>query len=353
MGLQKPLGTNQPFHSFALNLNIDAAALAVFPVLAAVALKAIWMPMLLPGGKTVLHSFCPANAYGHHALQLFPFRLRYTGIDTVDQMLCGLVTTFQLVMADADAYKFANYFLTGFLPICIIMGVEALRPGVGALISLPNLFFFIAQFASLGATIPIYWAFYIASGNLKKRRAVALSRIPRSQVVAFIFAFIVGSVLPVEAMFHLSDPYVTAMWQFYPIFVAISQYFHSKAVPPSTEFNPGFPYIRFLYIGSFILSSSAHIAVVLPNITGLSWPSAFDLPTLNPTSISTSTTFLIHNLLKWDFAFAAGSFALGSLWFARSFKELIGFVLWYAVATPVVGIGSAVMGVFIYDDAVL
>jgi len=297
---------------------------------------------------------CPYSIAGvEDASKVFPYRLPYTGIHFLDYFSCGMVATFQGQLADRNAAEFLNYLFSCFLPTTLIFAIEALRPGVSKAISLPNLFLFIGQSGTAGIIFPIYWAFYIVGGNVENRRNVPLSAVHLHEVVAAAFGFILGSVLPTLGMLQLKNPYAVLIWQFFPLYAASFQYAYSKAVPPSKVFKSGFPLIRFLYIVSFILSSSAHIAAVWPKITGLSWPSAFDLPCSNPSSISTSTVFLLHNFLKWDIVFFVGSFALASLWFARSYKELLGFVLWYAVATPIFGPGSAVTGVFIYDDAVL
>jgi len=297
---------------------------------------------------------CPYSISGvENASKVFPYRLSYTGIDFLDYFSCGMVATFQGQLGDRNATEFLNYLFSCFLPTTLIFAIEALRPGVSKAISMPNLFLFVAQSGTAGVLFPIYWAFYIAGGNVENRRNVSLAAVHLDEVVAASFAFVFGSVAPVLGMLQLKSAYAILVWQFFPLYIALLQFAYSKAAPPSKTYKSGFPLIRFLYIVSFILSSSAHITAVWPKITGISWPSAFDLPSSNPSSISTSTVFLLHNFLKWDVVFFVGSFALASLWFARNFKELLGFVLWYVLATPIFGPASAVTGVFIYDEAIL
>ena len=283
----------------------------------------------------------------------FPYRLLYTGIGPLDDMLCGMVAIYLELTDIPDAFNFLHYCFASFFPISVIYSIEALRPGVSKAVSLSNVFLLIGKFSSVGVISLIYWVFYISGGNLKNRHESSLATVGWNQVAAVIFAVVVGNVVPSRTMLYLQMPRVVAFWHFFPAYVALAQYLYGKAFPPSKRVKSGLPLIRFLYISSFIYSALVHILAVWPKVMTAGWSKSFALPLLNPASVSTSVMFVLHNFLKWDLTFATCSFALGSLWFARTDRELLGFVLWYAIAVPTVGIGAAVTGVFMYDDAVI
>ena len=336
---------------------ICAAALAVFPVVAVLAIKFQSASLFLPGGGTILDGHCPAIIpdKGHTDVQ-FPNRLHYTGVGLLDYLLCFPVAAsgVQGFLAEPVTTQFTHYFFSSLLPILSILAVEGLRPGVSKAASLPYFILFLSQFGSLGVILPVYWTLYIFGGNVDNRRNVSISDVGRNKALAASFGLIIGAVLPSLGMLHFKDPYTIATWLLYPIFVAILHYCTFKVLPASAGLKSAFPVIRSLYIGTFVFASSTHIAAVWPKVPRLSWPEAFAPPALDPSYLSISTIpFLLQNCLKWDFFFAMLSCVLASLWFARNVKELLGFILWYFLAIPVFGIGSAVMGVFIYDDAIL
>jgi len=161
-----------------------------------------------------------------------------------------------------------------------------------------------------------------------------------------VFGIVVGAVIPSAGMLALNDPYVTAIWQFFPIYILVAQCTHLLFRPSSRYSHSGHQTIRGLYIATFVLCSSIHIATI--------WPSIGDLQTVRrvflPSVAMPQQTMehKVHHLLKWDLAVAFISSTLVTFWFASSRKQLASLVAWSVFAIPVFGPGAAMMGAFFW-----
>jgi hypothetical protein len=122
----------------------------------------------------------------------------------------------------------------------------------------------------MAATSTVYYCFVflILLGGVERGRKSNVCLITQADAEAIVFGIIAlaGAVIPTAAMLVLKDPYVTAIWQIYPVYVTIAHFLHLQIRPASQYSQSGYRIIQALFIGCFIISSSTHISIVWPII---------------------------------------------------------------------------------------
>ncbi|KAH0830261.1 hypothetical protein J3R83DRAFT_1625 [Lanmaoa asiatica] len=63
-----------------------------------------------------------------------------------------------------------------------------------------------------------------------------------------------------------------------------------------------------------------------------------------------SLTDGVHEFIKWDLIFGAGSVMLATFWMADSALSLVGILIWYGIATIALGPSAAITGVFLWRE---
>lgn len=254
-------------------------------------------------------------------------------------------------MASSTPSSFLTYAVVNAAPFIILPIVEAHRTGQHPLLTYPLIWGLASQTVSLATASTIYYFAFILFGGVATARKSSLRLIAQAEAEAIVFGIIVGAVIPTAVMLVLQDPYVTAIWQPYPIYVSAAQFLHLQFRPVSRYSQSGYKTIQALFIGCFIISSSIHISIVWPMINDAL--RAFFIPSISMLNPSTDLTLQAFDLLKWDFAFSFISVAVASLWFASGIKQFMLIIAWYIGAIPTIGFGAAVTGVAIWRDNVL
>ena len=252
-----------------------------------------------------------------------------------------------------DSFVFATYFIVIGAPLVVVPTVEGWRAGRSRFIAYPVIFGILFQIMTVGLTMPLYWLIFILTGGTRSRYLnPANAIISQAAAEAVVFGIIVGAVIPSVGMLGLNDPYVTAIWQPFPIYISLAQYMHLLFRPSSRYPQSGYQTICGLYIATFILCSSVHIATIWPIIEGdLRMFRRVFVPsiTIPPTTIEHG----VHHMLKWDFAVAFVSSNLVTLWFAKSKRQLAFLVAWSAFAIPAFGPGATMIGAFLWRETSL
>jgi hypothetical protein len=256
-------------------------------------------------------------------------------------------------MASSTSSSFLTYFLGTGVPFVILPVVEAYRTGQSRLLTYPLIWGLVSQTVSLGVTSTVYCFVFLLLGGVERGRKSSLRLITQADAEAIVFGIIAGAVIPTAAMLVLQDPYVTAIWQIYPVHVYIAHFLHLQIRPASKYYQSGHRTIQALFIGCFIISSSIHISIVWPMMNDYDTLREFFIPSVSMLDPSTDLTLQAFDLLKWDFAFSFVSVAITSLWFASNLKQFMAIIAWYIVAVPTIGFGAAVIGVAIWRDNVL
>jgi len=282
-----------------------------------------------------------------------PYLLSYTGLDPIDNTLCILVAFFQTIMASSIPSSFLTYFLGTAGPLLVLPIIEAHRNGRNRLLAYPLIWGLLSQTVSIGVTSTVYCLAFLLFDGAAKGHKNSLHLITQADAEAIVFGITAGAVIPTAAMVVLKDPYITAIWQPYPVYIYAAYFLHLQFRPASRYSQSGFRTIQALFIGCFIISSSVHISIVWPMINDYDTLRAFFLPSVSGLEHSTDLTLQLFDLWKWDFTVSFLSVAVASLWFASNLTQLMAIIAWYIGAIPTIGFGAAVTGVTIWRGNVL
>lgn len=256
-------------------------------------------------------------------------------------------------MASSTHFSFLTYFLGNGVPFVIMPIVEAYRTGQNRLLAYPLIWGLGSQLFSLAITSTVYCFVFLLLGGVERGRKSNIRLITQADAEAIVFGIIAGAVIPTVAMLVLQDPYVTAIWQLYPVHVSIAHFLHLQIRPASQYSQSGHRTIQALFIGCFIISSSIHISIVWPMINDYDTLREFFIPSIPMLDPSTDLSLQVFDFLQWDFAFSFVSVVVTSLWFASNLKQFMAIIAWYIGAIPTIGFGAAVIGVAIWHDNVL
>lgn len=275
-----------------------------------------------------------------------PYFVPYTR--PFDQAFCPIVAFFHLLIDFPDSLAFLTYTIGIVGPLILLPIVESSRAGQNIFLAYPVIWGLLTQVTTLGVTFPIYWLVFVLTAE--KKDGFGGRSLTQSQAEAIIFSIIAGAVLPSVAMLVMDDFYVTAIWQLYPIYISLAQFFYPR-FRSSTQ--SGYRVMQAIYLGCFMISSSVHIAAVWPILGDVNAVKALLLPSFPSLPISNEVHFHALEFLKWDILFAYTSSALAMLWFANNAQQVFGIVLWFSFAIPLFGFGATVMGIAIWKDGML
>ncbi|KAG1730620.1 hypothetical protein EDB19DRAFT_1377400 [Suillus lakei] len=323
-----------------------ARMLAVFPFLTVTAAYIVLVRCLYGNGLVPkLHAVCGAPVEG----ELFQTRIAYTNIPALDFNLCGIVTFYHGLM-NPTYRPLLILMCTTLSAIAIIPFAEATREFHSKRLRMPATIGMIFQLCSCAVIMPIYWFAFALTGGTSRRS----DRINQGNAEALLFALVAGYAIPTVCMVVLEDPVVTAMWQFFPLFMKIAQWAHCKIRPPSHHTGSGYGIVQAMYMLVYVASAYLHVAHVWPLFNSSVLVQQLIIPPtapLDPSAISVAEG--VAAFLKWDMAFAAGSTILITLWFARSLTGLVMLILWHVSATFIVGPAAAIAGVMMWREATI
>ncbi|KAJ7491267.1 hypothetical protein FB451DRAFT_636562 [Mycena latifolia] len=321
--------------------------LVVFPVLSALALKLTFGNLYASGFLPTIEEGCPAELL---SLELTPHRLSYLGVPSVDQAICSVVVVFHLALTP-QVLPFLNYFMGTTMALLAIPAVEACRNGRHSILALPVLFGLMMQLMTVGAVLPIYWLVFILTGAAPRLADGENTHISSAHAQAVAFGLTVGAGIPSVCLLVLQDPYVTALWQLFPLWQFLAQCAHLFFRRPSAHSGSGYSWVGALYLGAFIVASSTHLGT-MAKAKDLEGVKAIFLPSVAPLT-SAAPNMKVLDLLQWDGTFAFASTLLGTLWFARNSRQAICIALWNVVGSVVVGPGAAIAAVALWRESYL
>ncbi|KAF9001954.1 hypothetical protein BDQ17DRAFT_1280999 [Cyathus striatus] len=318
--------------------------LLLFPLLSAWAYKLIFGNLFSTGLAQSITSHChPSSPPSAHVLYMLP----YTGFPSIDSGLCGMVFFFQEAMSTPLSMNFLTYFIGTAAPLVAIPLFNSYRTRMGRLIAYPAIWGLLTQIFTLGVIMPLYWLTVILTGGFRER-AVNVGSIAQSHVQAAMFGIIAGAAIPSIGMLVLNDPYVTAIWQLYPLYVSLAQHCHLYLRGENRQ--PGSFMVQVTYIALFIISSSTHISFVWPILFDPKALQAFFLPSMTPIFSNHEMSMQILDFLKWDLIFGFGSTILATFWTSNNYRQLCALWIWYIFLIPIIGPGSAVLGAVLWYE---
>ncbi|KXN90487.1 hypothetical protein AN958_04159, partial [Leucoagaricus sp. SymC.cos] len=310
--------------------------LLVFPILSLYAFKYTIGHLASGLGSTISSKCLPGG----------PWALPYTRIPSVDERLCGLVAFFHEAMAPGDPITFLCYLISVGAIFAVVPAVENYRTNRSFFMAFPVIFGLLSQALTLGATTPLYYlVFFLGGGRAKFDAATPVTK---AHIQAIIFGLFVGAVIPSICMVVMQDPIITAIWQPYPIYMAIGTIAHLAIRRPNPA-ESGFSTLQRFYLACFILASSYHFAVLWPRLSDIEAVKALLVPSLTPLT-NASAPAQSHNFLKWDCMFALLSMGIAQLWFVSNLIEIPFILFWYLIAVPFFGPGAAVIAVNLWRE---
>lgn len=282
-----------------------------------------------------------------------PYRLPYTGLAALDKQICNYVAVFHAVIVPQNQTHapIISYFIGAGAPYALLTVLNRYQRSYWDPLAYPTLWLMITQIFSFGLSFPIYSFLWVLTSQGRLRQSVR--SFTKADAESILFAMIIGGAILSLAMVYMLDPYITWLWQIYPVFIFLSRHLYLLFRPRSQTFQSGFSVMRFTYIATFIVASLSHIIFIWPLFGDLAALETLFIPSTTPLEPSATLRQIVLHFLKWDFLLGYLGAALSSLWCAQSLNQLLVMVAWYAASTPVIGIGASFMGLAMWRDGIL
>ncbi|EIW78351.1 hypothetical protein CONPUDRAFT_108199 [Coniophora puteana RWD-64-598 SS2] len=356
--------------------------IAVFAPLSYFGKQAIFSNLELTPAPQLLEASCPALPLPLAVAEasLFPNRLRYTGVRGIDDFTCIIVTFFQQLSTRAARPLLAGTLMPLLVASVFFMWAEAARRGAPRAVRLPTVFCVVYQVVTFALTMPVYWLLFTVSGAAGLHRRIPGAApasgggddahrpdgiITRRRAEAAAFGTLVGCALPTLAMFTLSSPYWTALWQPFPLLVEFARALYLLVRPstsPTANAPPkasslasanGHTTVRRAYQLLFFACAALYAFYIYPLLARLdvSVLRATFLPVVQRASAgSASLEDAAVDLIKRDFCFGGGATLLASLWWADGPAEVAASVAWLVGGSVLLGPGAAFVGMAMWRE---
>ena len=323
--------------------------LLIFPFLTFTAVYFILHQSLVQNGLQLkISTICHPDFAPH------PYQLPYTNITEVDQLLCGMVAFFHALVDPAYNALLAVLFPAVGVAV-LIPFLEASRDNPPFALRMPTAIGVLFQLATMGVIMPFYSLLFVITYAASSQP----SAIPNSTLMinqgnaeALLFGLLLGYILPTTFMVSFVHSSVTATWQGFPILFAFAIFVHKLIRPPSRLAQSGHATVMVTLAFTFLLSGLLHMIYVWPIITDTAALRTMFLPVIDP-AFDLEKTSLVDGVLtfvKWDLVFSLGSVILGTFWAADRLLTLVGMLVWYGIATILVGPAAAIAGVFLLRE---
>ncbi|KAF9228790.1 hypothetical protein BS17DRAFT_772516 [Gyrodon lividus] len=236
--------------------------------------------------------------------------------------------------------------------LSIIPFAEAARDKRPFVLRTPAAVGVLFQLATLGVIMPLYSLLFVVTGAASQRPGpTTTSKINQANAEALLFALILGYIVPTLSMLAYEDPTVTAIWQTFPLLTELAQFAHRVIRPPSKYVDSGHRTVMATFALVFVASAAVHAAYVWPLLQDWALLRAMVVPSLGALDpAASSLTEGVVAFIKWDIVIGAGSIMLSTLWMANDIIQFLAIVLWYGVATVLLGPGAAIAGVLLWRE---
>ncbi|KAG1730611.1 hypothetical protein EDB19DRAFT_1912865 [Suillus lakei] len=280
----------------------------------------------------------------------YPLRLAYTGYPDLDYRMCALVALFHALLDPAYRPLVAE-LMTALAAVTMIPFVEAAREKRSIFLGMPAAVGVLFQLFSFAAIMPVYYVALILSGAaIGSPVKGSTTKITQGSAGALLFALIAGYIIPTVCMVVFQDITSTALWQGYPIIMALAQFVY-LIIRPSRYVQSGYATIQAIYGLIFVASAILHIYYT--------WPLFFDIqqfqkvlvPQLALSKRPLSLSEGVAAVIQWDAVFGIGSTLVLTFWFAQNVKEMVLLFLWHALVSAAFGPGAAIAGVLSFREA--
>jgi hypothetical protein len=324
-----------------------------------------------------------------------PLRTHYTGINAVDKQFQLLMVFFFEVIsgrppaAVIQAFHFGGQFGAGWT----LIALEAARYcNKGTVLAFVAVWGLLVQNLSFAATIPLYLALHLGISRGVKPEISAIMA-PAADLAALPPAMFLGFIVPSVLLALPAPAYMTydqkqivnAVWQVFPLTVAILQRILSRVLtwvyvslaPFHQDYKITRRLLHFVYASAALMAATSHIAAVTlplvydimpdlfhPYLQSISFRSTF-VPVMAPLGYnSTATVATIgagaHLFLQYDEILSSAALLLWASYVHICAWEQVNWVNARVLSIAIVGlvvamgpVGAAVVLLWVRDEEVL
>ncbi|KAF8525079.1 hypothetical protein BU17DRAFT_83996 [Hysterangium stoloniferum] len=319
----------------------------VFGFLSVSAFKYLLLQVIATEPLSRIEEQCPIPFQGESLVQL-----HYLGgiLPGVENVLCVLVAFFYSVLQPKQAPSPWLTDTLAALGACVVVPfVESSRAKTPFFFGFPVLMGLLYQTNTVAVIFPVFWIILIVFGTTHSGGVG--SQISQAKAEGVLVGLLLGYYLPTIAMVLYATPLPIALWQVFPVCMAITNTTYNLLRSKRAHQRSGYGTIQSVYIIIFIISTFAHVSLLrshgfsVQRIIDAS-KSAWNLPTSPDATVA---DVAVH-FLQWDVTFLFVSSVLASLWFARNPLQAFGILAWYAGVTLTLGPGAALSTVFMWRE---
>ena len=141
-------------------------------------------------------------------------------------------------------------------------------------------------------------------------------------------------------MLVLDNPYATAFWQLFPLWMFFIERVY-LAIRPSSQ-DSGYRTVQTMHATLFLIAVTAHFYFISPMLLAGDYAKtrALFIPSLNATPKSAPAEVGALHVIQWDMIFVCVSTLLTFLWTAKSVGHFFGILFWSAIGGGVLGPGA-------------
>ena len=268
--------------------------------------------------------------------------------------MCTFVMAFWAPMEGllGHTFDYFNYFNVTFVPLYLLILVEANRLRRPLILSIPMITGIVLLVLTAGPIMPLYCLAFVLTGAASAQNSnkeIPEFAISRKNAEAITFGVAVGYVIPSILLAAYQNIPVFVIWFGIHIYMAMFQMIWRVARPDTQQMDSKI--IQGLYAVTFVASSVTHIIAVLSRIHDLQELSTFILPPMSSLEPSTTLSPTWHmDLTQWDIWLSQIAVMAASFWFAKDGKERFRLLMWHIAATLTVGPGASVCGALIWRE---
>ena len=194
----------------------------LFAALAAGAWYFLWMQKDNDDLHQVFSQHCPVDI--NEGLGLWGARQAYTGVGPIDDIACLLVTFFTPLLVPANHFLRTALLALPAAWFPVLVDSASLFPNNPLLaIGIPLIDGFVVQLKGGGVGLPLYWLMsHVTRSRLRAEGGVPKHADSQAVLAAFL-ATVIGAVIPTVVLVVNPEIPVIALWQLFPIYVAVGQ----------------------------------------------------------------------------------------------------------------------------------
>ncbi|KAJ6120469.1 hypothetical protein N7523_004749 [Penicillium sp. IBT 18751x] len=300
-----------------------------------------------------------------------PLRTHFTGVEAIDRIL-SLLTVFFYPTLDGRSPNLLLHsigFSGTFGAAWTLVVLESWRKGnAGTIVAFPAIFGLAAQLMTFAFAAPLICGLQLACSITASRPHADNIRIPRVVLVVLPAIFVVGFMLPTQAMVLPAPDVISvdmkqiaiAIWQPWPAYVSILTTVAYYVLSPFfvNDQRASLSSLRWVYAFAFANASLSHLVSWIVSLATVMAPGLFNdqfLEPLHPSKVFSiplpwsglkvdTVADGVHVFLRWDYMIGSVGVLLWALTlYTVAHKRILTFVSWPTLLLKV-GLLTALTG---------